>query len=80
MLLAAEMPDCTASGQSGTGMNKNADAGSCPVPEKGIQSGTGMLRYRTEMLDDGIPTPAALDSMPMPSCDYHIYYFSQLND
>ncbi len=31
------------------------------------QSGTGMLRYRTEMLDAGIPMPAASASMPMPS-------------
>ncbi len=30
-------------------------------------SGTGMLRYRTEMLDAGIPMPAASASMPMPS-------------
>jgi hypothetical protein len=57
-----------------------------PMPEadryrnKGIQSGTGMLRYRTEMLDNGIPMPAALDSMPMPRYDNHIYYFSKLND
>ncbi len=29
------MPDCTAFGQSGTGMNKNTDAGSSPVPEQG---------------------------------------------
>jgi hypothetical protein len=26
-----------------------------------------MLRYRTEMLDAGIPMPAASPSMPMPS-------------
>ncbi len=31
------------------------------------QSGTGMLRYRTEMLDAGITMPAALASMPMPT-------------
>jgi hypothetical protein len=33
------------------------------------QSGTGMLRYRTEMLDTGIPMPAASASMPLPSYD-----------
>jgi hypothetical protein len=31
--LNAGMPVCPASGQSGTGMNKNADAGTSPVPE-----------------------------------------------
>jgi hypothetical protein len=31
------------------------------------QSGIGMLRYRTEMLDAEIPMPAASASMPMPS-------------
>jgi hypothetical protein len=29
----AEMQDCQASGQSGAGMKKNADAGTSPVPE-----------------------------------------------
>jgi hypothetical protein len=36
---------------------------------KGIQSGTGMTRYRTEIQDAGIPIPAASTSMPMPSFD-----------
>jgi hypothetical protein len=31
------------------------------------QSGTGMLRYRTEIQDAGMPMPAASTSMPMPS-------------
>ncbi len=34
------------------------------------QSGIGMLRYRNEMLGAGIPMPAALVSMPMPSYVY----------
>ncbi len=38
----ARMSECPASSQSGTGMNKNADAGTSQVPEC---SGTG-LRYR----------------------------------
>jgi hypothetical protein len=29
------MPDCPASSRSGTGMSKNADAGTIPVPEYG---------------------------------------------
>ncbi len=40
----------TASDQYGTGMNKNTDAGSSRYRNKGTQSGTGMLRYRNEML------------------------------
>ncbi len=32
VFIAAGMPDCPASGQSGTGMNNNADAGNNPVP------------------------------------------------
>jgi hypothetical protein len=35
MFLNAGMPDCTASRQSGTGMNLTGDAGSSPVPESG---------------------------------------------
>ncbi len=31
----AGMPDCPASGQSGTVINKNAEAGTSPVPEQG---------------------------------------------
>jgi hypothetical protein len=56
MLLYAGMPDCTASGLYGTGMNKKMS-----MPEavryrnKGIQYITGMLRYQTEMQDAGIP-------------------------
>jgi hypothetical protein len=51
--LNAGMSDCPASSQSGTGMNKNSDA--------------RMLRYRTEIQEAGMPMPAALTSMPMPS-------------
>jgi hypothetical protein len=61
--LNAGMPDCPASSQSGNGMNKNVDAGN--------QSGFGILRYRTENQDAGVPMPAASTSMPMPS---YIYY------
>jgi hypothetical protein len=34
------------------------------------QSGIGMLRNRTEMLDAGIPMPAASTLMPMPIYEY----------
>jgi hypothetical protein len=38
---------------------------------KEIQSGTGMLRYWTEKMNAGMPMPAALTSMPMPSYDLY---------
>ncbi len=47
--------------------------GKIPIPEpfwyriKETQSGTGMLRYRTEMQDAGMLMPAESASMPMPS-------------
>jgi hypothetical protein len=33
MYIYIEMPDCPASGQSGTGMKKTNDAGTSPVPD-----------------------------------------------
>jgi len=64
------MSNCPASNQSGTGMNKNAGARE-PVRyrDKRTQSGTGMLLYRTEIQDAGMPMPAASASLPMPSYD-----------
>ncbi len=42
---------------------------------KRTQSGTGMLRYRTEIQDAGMLMPAAASiSMPMPSCTYQYKY------
>ncbi len=44
---------------------------SMPVPvryrNKGTQSGTGMPRFLTDIQDAGMPMPAALDLMQMPS-------------
>jgi hypothetical protein len=34
---------------------------------KDTQSGSGMLLYRTEMIDAGLPMPAASALMPIPS-------------
>jgi hypothetical protein len=39
--------------------------------DKRTQSGTGMLRYRTEIQVAGMPMPAALSSMPMPSYAFY---------
>jgi hypothetical protein len=51
------------------------DAGSSPVPEYGDQSGSGMLRYRTELQDARMPIVMASTSIPMPSyaqCPYTV--------
>jgi hypothetical protein len=45
---------CPASSQSGTVMNKNSVAEAVRYRNKGTQSGTGMLRYQTEIQDAGI--------------------------
>ncbi len=50
------MSDCLASSQPGTGLNKNADAVSSPVPEK---------EYR--ILNGGIPMPVALANLNLMS-------------
>jgi hypothetical protein len=49
----AGMPDCPASGQSGTGLKK------LTMPEQ--------VQYRTKIRDAGMPMPALVSSMPMPS-------------
>jgi hypothetical protein len=48
------MPDWSESSQSGTGMKKNSDAGTILVPKN-----EDPVRYQTEMIDAGIPMPAA---------------------
>jgi hypothetical protein len=40
-----------------------------PVRYRNRETGTGMLRYWTGMLDAGMPIPATLALRPMPSCD-----------
>jgi hypothetical protein len=64
--LNAGMSDCPATNQYGTGMNRNADAKTSLVPEKGHP-----VRYRTEIQGSGMPMPAASTSMPMPSYAKH---------
>jgi hypothetical protein len=69
------MPDCPASGQSGSGVKRSADAGTCPVPNKETQS-----RYRTEMMNDGMSIPAASALIPMPNYAMRITkdYFTKI--
>jgi hypothetical protein len=59
----AGIPDCPASGQSGTGLKKTKDA----YRTKLILSGIFLVRYRTKIRDAGLPMPALVSSMPMPS-------------
>ena len=59
----AVTPDCSASDHSSTGMKKNADAGTGQVPELGNPIRYQNLWYRTEILNAGMPMPAALASM-----------------
>jgi hypothetical protein len=62
------MPDCLASGQSSTGMKKT-------MPErvryrtKLTQSGFFKVWYWTKLRDAGMPMPALVSSIPMPSYD-----------
>ncbi len=61
------MPDRPASSQSGTGLKK------LMMPEQVLyrtmltQSGIFLVRYRTKIRDAGMPMPALVSSMPMPS-------------
>jgi hypothetical protein len=71
------MSDCPAYGQSGTGMNKNADARTSPVPESGdpVLYRNGMLRYRTEIQDAGgidLDTDAQLWNLYTYTVQYEI--------
>jgi len=62
------MPNCLASDQSGTGMKKKTLLlDQVQYRDKRTQSGTRMLRYRTEIQDVGMPMAAASASIPMPS-------------
>ncbi len=76
LFLNAGISDCPASSQSGTGMNKSADAGISPVPKYGDP-----VRYRNAPVPDwdtgcrnaGMPMPVVSITMPMPSCARHTY-------
>ncbi len=61
------MPDCPASSQSGTGLKKLTMPKPVRYRNKLTQSGIFLVRYRTQIRDAGMPTPALVSSMPMPS-------------
>jgi hypothetical protein len=72
VFINAEMLDCPASDQSGTGMKKLMMPGLvryCTTPR---QSGIFLVQYRTETTDAGMLMPALVSSMPMPSYGIHI--------
>ncbi len=72
VFINAGMPDCPSSDQSGTGIKKTNDAGTGPVPDQGKAVRHFLVRYRTEIIDAGMPMPALVSWMPMPSyAKYH---------
>jgi hypothetical protein len=58
-----------------TGINKNVDAKTSPVPELGDPSSTGMLQIRTEMPDVGITILTASASMSVLGYDNVLYMY-----
>jgi hypothetical protein len=58
------MPDCPA---SGTGLKKLTMPEHVQYRTKLTQSGIFLVRYRTKIRDDGLPMPALVSSMLMPS-------------
>jgi hypothetical protein len=64
---SAEIPDSPASGQSGTRTKKTNNAEQVQYQTKLTQSGIFEVRYRTKIWDAGMPMPALVSSMPMPS-------------
>jgi hypothetical protein len=74
-MLTAGMPDCPASSQSGTRLRKTNDAGTDLVPELNDAARHFLMKYRTEMTDAGMPMPALVLRMPMPTyADYYMVF------
>ncbi len=63
----AGMPDCPAYYQSGTRLKKLTMPEIIRYRTKPRQSGIFLVRYRTEIIDTGMPMPALVSLMPMPS-------------
>ncbi len=61
------MPDCPASGQSGTGLKKLTMPKPVRYRTKLMQSGIFLARYRTKIRDARMPMPALVSWMQMPS-------------
>jgi hypothetical protein len=63
----AGMPDCPASDQSGTEIKKLMMPGQFRYQTKPRQSGIFSVWYQTDYIDAGMPMPALVFWMPMPS-------------
>jgi hypothetical protein len=63
----AGMPDCPAYDQSGTRLKKLTMPGIIRYWTEPRQSGIFLVQYRTEIIDAGMPMPALVSLMPMPS-------------
>jgi hypothetical protein len=70
----ARMPDFPASDQPRTGMIKTNSTGTDPVPDQADAVQHFLVRYRTEIMDAGMPMPALVSSMPMPSYGTTVQY------
>jgi hypothetical protein len=68
----AGMPNRPASSQSSTGLKKLMIPEQVRYRTKLTQPGIFVVRYRTKIRDAGMPMPALVFSMPMPSPD-HLY-------
>ncbi len=66
-VINAGMPDRPASSQSGTGLKKLTMPEQVRYRTKLTQSGIFLVRYRTTIRDAGMPMPALVFWMPMPS-------------
>ncbi len=66
-VINARMPDRLASSQSGTGLKKLTMPEQVRYRTKLTQSSIILVRYRTKIWDAGMPMPALVFWMPMPS-------------
>ncbi len=66
-VINAGMPERPASSQSGTGLKKLTMPEQIRYRTKLTQSGIFLVRYRTKIRDAGMPMPALVFWMPMPS-------------
>jgi hypothetical protein len=72
-----EMPDCPASGQFGTRLKQLTMPEQVRYRTKLNQSGIFLVRYRTKIHNAGMPMPALVYSMPMPS---YVYLSSAIHE
>jgi hypothetical protein len=82
----AGMPDCPTSSQSGTGLKKTNMPKQVRYRTKLTLSGIFLVRYRTRIRDAGMPMPALVSLLPMPSSENlqsamdHLQFIPQFSD